>query len=102
MIWNIFIAILLIYSASWVPYVICFYEDLNVLENYLDYSIDFFFFIDVILTFFTVVLNKKGIYETNLKTLAILYLKGWFFVDLTTSIPFYVIDILLSLIIKNY
>jgi hypothetical protein len=63
--------------------------------------IDAIFFIDVVLSFFTVVFNKKGIYETNLKTLAILYLKGWFFVDFTTSIPYYIIDSILSIIFKK-
>ena len=65
------IAILLLYSASWVPYVVCYYENLSTFEYYADFIIDVVFIIDVILTFFTVILNKKGIYETSLKILAL-------------------------------
>lgn len=50
---------------------------------------DLFFLIDLILTFFTSVNDEKKVYEiTDKKLIAKKYLKGWFWVDLISILPF--------------
>ena len=54
---------------------------------------DVFFLIDLILTFFTSVPDEKRVYEiTDKEVIAKKYLKGWFWIDLISILPF---DILL-------
>lgn len=50
---------------------------------------DVFFLIDLILTFFTSVPDEKRVYEiTDKEIIAKKYLKGWFWVDLVSILPF--------------
>ena len=50
---------------------------------------DVFFLIDLILTFFTSVPDEKRVYEiTDKEVIAKKYLKGWFWIDLISILPF--------------
>ena len=50
---------------------------------------DVFFLIDLILTFFTSVPDEKRVYEiTDKEIIAKKYLKGWFWIDLISILPF--------------
>ena len=50
---------------------------------------DVFFLCDLILTFFTSVPDDKRVYEiTNKRIIANKYLKGWFWIDLISILPF--------------
>ena len=50
---------------------------------------DVFFLIDLILTFFTSVPDEKRVYEiTDKEVIAKKYLKGWFWIDLVSILPF--------------
>ena len=53
-VWQLFIVILLIYFATYIPFEIAF---LNPAETQwrtaIDYSIDFLFFLDIVINFFT-------------------------------------------------
>ncbi len=50
---------------------------------------DILFFLDVILTFNTAILDDSNwTIEDNYKTIAITYLKSWFVVDLLSCFPF--------------
>lgn len=54
MVWQLVIVILLFYFATYIPFEIAF---LNPAETYwraaIDYSIDFIFFLDIVINFFT-------------------------------------------------
>ena len=50
--------------------------------------VDSFFFIDIILTFFTSVNDKHRVYQiTDRSVIARKYLRGWFFVDVLSIMP---------------
>ena len=50
---------------------------------------DILFFLDVVLTFNTAILDDTNwTIEDNYKTIAITYLKSWFIVDLLSCFPF--------------
>jgi potassium voltage-gated channel Eag-related subfamily H protein 8 len=53
----------------------------------IDYIIDFNFFCDLVITFFTALMDDENNLNCNLKDIALNYLKGWFIVDFFASIP---------------
>ena len=60
---------------------------------------DFFFFIDIIITFFTVYEDKEKMVEvTDKKQIAKNYLYGWFVLDFLSIVP---IDMLISMTRSN-
>lgn len=50
--------------------------------------IDLFFIADIVINFNLTFINQNGVYELSRKKIAIKYLRGYFIVDLLTSIPF--------------
>ena len=86
-IWDIYIMILLLYTAFWMPYQISFIDDPSTGLLVLDYFVDTCFFIDIILTFNTTYYDKDGLLVVKRKTIAAEYLKGWFFIDFLTILP---------------
>ena len=85
---DVIIMIMLIYTASWVPYKICFEDEVSRAQFIFDLFVDFFFFMDIILTFFTAYQDSYGNLEVRKKMIAVHYLKGFFFIDLVTTLPF--------------
>lgn len=43
---------------------------------------------DIVLNFRTTYVSRKGEVVSNSKSIAVNYLKGWFFVDLVAALPF--------------
>jgi len=79
---------LLIYTALYVPYKVCFVDSNTEFQFWLDTFIDTLFFIDIVVSFFAVTEDDFGQLETNRSVIIKNYLKGWFFIDLFTTIPF--------------
>ena len=86
--WDIVVMILLVYTATWVPIKVCFIDESTDFDFWLDSFIDLLFFIDIVVTFFTIVEDEYGQLETKRSVIAMTYIKGWFFIDLFTTIPF--------------
>ena len=87
-IWTGIIIILLIYTGIFVPYKLAFIlEDVQSLVV-LDMIVDILFFIDIIINFFSAIEAKGGKLIQDLKTIAKMYLTGWFWLDLIACIPF--------------
>jgi hypothetical protein len=89
MIWQIMIAVLLVYFATYVPFEISFLDPPQTTwRAVIDYSIDFLFFIDIFLNFFTAFENSSNnVLEKRLGPIAVNYLTGWFLIDLTATFP---------------
>ena len=89
-VWETFKFLLLIYTFIVLPMKVTFFSD-SANEIDLDYifekSIDFVFLVDLVLNFFTPVLDKLDLTKSH-KRIAVLYLKGWFTLDLLALIPF--------------
>lgn len=79
----------LIYMLVYLPLKVAFITSTSTTEfiYFWDKAIDAFFFIDVILTFFTPVYVGVEMVFT-LKEIAMAYLKSWFIVDMVSLIPF--------------
>ena len=54
----------------------------------VDYSFDLLFFIDVLVIFNSGFLNDEFVVIDDRKVIAKTYIKGWFSVDVISSIPF--------------
>ena len=64
--------------------------------------VDIVFLIDIIMTFFTSYQNEDETHEfTDLKSIAIRYLKTWFFVDLISILPLEYFSLDSSLVQSN-
>lgn len=86
-IWSLIILVLLLYTGSYLPYRLCFYENESIEWYIFDNCTDFVFFFDVIITFNSAYYNKNKKLVTNRKKIALTYVKSWFFIDLTACIP---------------
>jgi Na+/melibiose symporter-like transporter len=81
--------ILLVAVCLVVPVRIAFDEEETGGWLYAYVLADLFFFIDLILCFFTSYTDEKVMREvTDHKKIAIRYLKGWFILDLFSIVPF--------------
>lgn len=74
-----------------VPFNVCFVDDITDLQYWFDNLVDFSFFVDIVLAFFTAILKDGDGYITNHKIIAVMYLKSWFLLDVITTIPFQLI-----------
>lgn len=82
------VILLLVYTATYVPYRVCFVDDNSDFMFIFDTCVDCLFFTDIIFNFFTVIELEDGSYETSRVKIMKNYCKGWFFLDLFTTIPF--------------
>lgn len=85
--WNALILLFTIYSILVEPYQMAFEVDQLRSLFILELTIDFLFFIDMIISFFTGYYDEKLSVETSLKKIFLRYLKSWFILDLITCFP---------------
>jgi hypothetical protein len=89
MVWDLFIAVLILFSVVIVPYRIAFAVDVSGAMLVLDYMIDLLFGMDIILSFRQVVyIPAKGVWSTDNWVNGNLYFKGWFVIDILSTVPF--------------
>ena len=90
--WNILMIFLLAYVATYVPYSICFIEPVPdapmTTGEMIDIMVDILFLCDIFINFASSYENSvTNLPIINLKSIAINYLTGWFFLDLIAVIP---------------
>ena len=72
-----------------VPYRLAFTEEDPPGWVIAYFAIDCFFFFDILLCFFTTFQDKESMQEiTDRKEIAMAYIRGWFFIDLFSVVPF--------------
>ena len=86
--WDIVTTMLLLLVFFITPYWIAFTDDEEMPWLIIDSIIDFLFLIDIIVNFFSAYYNNKYILIDKWSAIACNYLKGWFFIDLVSIIPF--------------
>ena len=85
--WDFFIVILLLWVSIVVPYRLAFYQEDNK-SWFITYTVvDCLFLIDIILSFFTAIVNDDSDIITSKKKIAKAYLKFWFWIDLLSILP---------------
>lgn len=86
-IWDFIIVLLLVYTATVMPFKFAFIED-DSDWLVLEIMIDLLFFLDVIITFFSAYYDDAGNIITDRRKIALNYIKTWFFIDILACIPF--------------
>lgn len=85
--WDFLMLLLIIYSITFVPYKVAFWESETDFSSGVDLTIDTLFFIDIIVTFFSAYIDSEGQLITKSKTIVVSYLKTWFLTDLVACVP---------------
>ena len=84
--WDSLLVLGVIYSAAWTPLAIVFQQARWVNHRAVDVALDVLFSIDIAIRFRTA-FRDHGYDVTQPKTIALNYIRGWFFIDLFSSLP---------------
>ena len=84
-IWDLLIAVLILYSAIITPYEIAFSD--NNKSNWFEILIDVFLAMDIVLTFFSAYTDEEENLVKNHKKIIKKYLKSWFIIDIISVLP---------------
>lgn len=78
----------MIYTALFTPFNIAFEDEKSFLRKYMDYGADLVFLLDIIINFVSSYFDNEDNLVVEHKKIAINYLKGWFWIDFISIIPF--------------
>ena len=92
MAWNIVTMILLLYTASFVPYRTSFIEVAPKGLVIWEWIVDALFIIDIFINFVSAFENQDKNIEVRLKVIASTYIQSWFLFDLTAVFPFQLLE----------
>lgn len=86
--WNLIIVVLLLYTATYMPFRICFIDSdstgaLLVFED----LVDTLFGLDILVNFNSALELKDGTIDPRLKSIGTAYIKSWFFLDICAIFP---------------
>lgn len=98
--WSIIMFLILFYTLTITPFLVCFTDEVDGPLTYLNLTIDILFCSDIVLNFFMVYENDEGMLVTKRSEIIKHYLKTWFFIDFVSSIPFQYIE--QTIMTKNY
>lgn len=88
LVWNMVTIILLLYTATYVPYRVAFVdEDGSLSFKVFEYVVDSLFFFDIFVNFLSALELPNGSIETRMKIIVGTYLKSWFFLDIFACAP---------------
>ncbi|CAG9311584.1 unnamed protein product [Blepharisma stoltei] len=88
-IWNIIIAICLIYCVTIMPFSMAFYETNGYdVWFFIDMTLNGLFFIDILVQFCSAYYDEDGTLVTSRFKIILKYLLGWFAIDAVSCIPF--------------
>lgn len=86
--WDIFIALVLIFSCTVTPYRLALVSEDTPNWVVTNVFIDIMFLLDIILIFNTAYYDEEFLIIQDRKTIALTYIRGWFPIDLVAIIPF--------------
>lgn len=96
-IWLSFVSIVLLYLAIGDPFISSFLDlDDNMHMKRLDVLIDFTFIIDLFVTLNLAYYDEDGNMVVNRKMIFKNYLKGWMILDISSSVPFGLIGVVMG------
>lgn len=88
LVWNLVIICLLLYTATYMPYRICFIDDESTgFFLAFEYMVDILFALDIAVNFISALELADGSVDPRFKPIAIAYIKSWFFLDLFATFP---------------
>eukprot|EP01041_Mallomonas_annulata_P008584 gene8584-17711_t len=97
--WDVAISMFIMYSVIFDTYSLAFDQSTEGGFLIMDYLVTIFFFIDIIFNFFTTHVDSKHRLVTDRRIIINRYLKGWFCIDVLSTIPF---DVIFDAIAQNH
>ncbi|TVU33243.1 hypothetical protein EJB05_25033, partial [Eragrostis curvula] len=95
--WELFLTVLVIYSAWICPFELAFLRGLPSKLLLVENIVNSFFAIDIVLTFFVAYVDSKThLLVDDRKRIAVRYLSTWFIFDVCSTAPFQPISLLLK------
>ena len=93
--WDMVVGLLLVYTALALPYRVAFEDSTPLGWMIIDGIMDCFFVADIVLNFLTGFREKKegGKIVMSCRRSALHYVKGWFLIDLLSTLPFQLIEL---------
>jgi hypothetical protein len=86
--WQLCLIVLVFYSAWASPFEFGFAHNPSRALRATDYSVDIFFAIDIIMTFFVAYVDPRSfLMVEDLKKIALRYLATWLILDITSTVP---------------
>lgn len=86
--WDVFVSMCALYATCIVPYRICFHREASGAYRNLESIIDWAFALDIVAHFITGIYLPNGEICYDVAYIAKIYVRGWFFFDLISTIPF--------------
>ena len=86
--WNVVMMLLLLYTATYVPFKTAFVEESPDYINNIEFSIDSLFFVDIVVNFISAYETADKNIEFKLSMIALTYIRTWFIFDVFSCIPF--------------
>lgn len=90
--WNIIMMLLLLYTATYIPYKTAFIEESSELVNTIEFAIDSLFFVDLVVNFISAYETHDKNIEFRFSRIAFSYIRTWFLFDVVSCIPFQYLD----------
>ncbi|KAJ1278740.1 hypothetical protein BS78_04G101900 [Paspalum vaginatum] len=95
--WELFLIVLVIYSAWICPFELAFLRDLPSKLLLVENIVNSFFAVDIVLTFFVAYVDSKThLLVDDQKRIAIRYLSTWFIFDVCSTAPFQPVSLLFT------
>ncbi|PWZ23473.1 Potassium channel KAT1 [Zea mays] len=95
--WELFLTVLVIYSAWICPFELAFLRDLSSKLLLVENIVNSVFAIDIVLTFFVAYVDSKThLLVDDRKRIAVRYLSTWFIFDVCSTAPFQSISLLFT------
>jgi hypothetical protein len=87
--WTIVVSLLLIYTATVMPFVVVFIEYTTYdIWWWVDWIENFLFSVDILVNFCSAYYDDRYVLVTDIRKIAVRYLKTWFIIDLIACMPF--------------
>ena len=86
--WNIIMMLLLLYTATYVPFKTAFIEESPEYVNNIEFAIDSLFFVDLAVNFLSAYETSDKNVEVRLSRISFMYIRTWFLFDVVSCIPF--------------
>jgi Ion transport protein len=91
--WNVIMMLLLLYTATYVPFKTAFVDESPQYVNNIEFAIDSLFFIDIVVNFISAYENAEKNIEFRLSYISWMYIRTWFLFDVFSCIPFQYLDL---------
>lgn len=86
--WDVFITLVLVFSCVTTPIQIALQDDLGTAWITVNAMVDIFFLLDIFVSFMTAIYDDDFELIEDRTIIAQTYLKGWFFIDVISIMPF--------------